>query len=212
MKPKISDRQRAIYDYIKAQVKAKGYPPSVREIADAVGLSSPSTVHSHLHTLENCGYIRRDPSKPRAILICHVDNVQTKQRHKAQQYDNNFVELPLVGQVAAGLPLLAEQNIEESFQLPRNLVSDKNSFMLRVKGDSMIEAGIFSGDYVIVKQQPDAVNGDIVVALIDDEATVKTFYKEEGRIRLQPENKYMEPIYAQNPLILGKVTSLFRQM
>lgn len=209
----LSKRQQAIYEFIQKETLSKGYPPSVREIADAVGLSSPSTVHSHLNNLEKLGYIKRDPSKPRAIVICHHDNseVQDTSLHSmATTPKHDFIELPLLGQVAAGSPILAEEHIEDSFKLPLNLVKDTNSFMLKVRGDSMIEVGIYSGDYLIVQECSTAHNGDIVVALIEDEATVKTFYREYNRIRLQPENQFMEPIYAENPHILGKVTGLFR--
>lgn len=209
----LSKRQEAIYEFICQETKTKGYPPSVREIADAVGLSSPSTVHSHLSTLEKLGYIKRDPSKPRALVICHdvTQEQDTPLRQVAtHSYERDFIELPLLGQVAAGTPILAEEQIEESFKLPLNLVRDNNSFMLRVRGDSMIDVGIYSGDYIIVQETADAYNGEIVVALIEDEATVKTFYREDGRVRLQPENQFMEPIYAENPKILGRVTGLFR--
>lgn len=214
MKPKPTKRQQQIYDFISKEVAEKGYPPSVREIAAAVGLSSPSTVHTHLSALEQKGYIKRDPAKPRAIVVCSMGEPEAE---KSSVYghvsdDSDVVSLPLVGQVAAGQPILAEQNIEENIKLPLSIVGDKNSFLLKVRGESMIEAGILDGDYVVVQETQTAHNGEIVVALIDDEATVKTFYKEANRVRLQPENSYMDPIYVENPRILGRVTSLFRTL
>ena len=202
---KLTKRQAQIYEFICAEVSEKGYPPSVREIAEAVGLSSPSTVHTHLQVLEDKGYIKRDLSKPRALEI--IDKEPSGERVGAA---NGIVYLPLVGRVAAGMPILAEQNIEACIPLPEAIVGDAASFVLRVKGESMIQAGIFDGDFVVVKEQSDAVNGQIVVALIDDEATVKTFYKEPGRIRLQPENPTMAPIYVNDPKILGRVIALVR--
>ncbi len=213
---KITKRQQQAYDYICSFTAAHGYPPSVREIGNAIGLSSPSTVHSHLHKLEDAGYIRRDPNKPRTIEICGPG---TEKAHQGtdlalvqQDVNNNTITLPLVGRVAAGTPILAEQNVEETMTLPTSVVGDSNSFILRVRGESMINAGIFDGDYIVVREQSSAHNGEIVVALIDDSATVKTFYREKDRIRLQPENDTMEPIYAVNPTILGRVTGLFRSM
>jgi len=222
MKPSaiLSERQQEILDFLTAFTAKNGYPPSVRDIGNAVGLSSSSTVHSHLNALEDKGYIRRDPSSARAISLISRDvqashNAQTSTRGDSSRIlrlPRNVVELPLVGQVAAGLPTLAEQNIEDSMLLPTQIVGDAGSFMLTVKGDSMIEAGILDGDYVVVKEQPTANNGEIVVALVDDEATVKTFYRESDRIRLQPENHTMEPIYARDVLILGKVIALLRAL
>lgn len=213
---KISKRQQQAYDFICDFTKAHGYPPSVREIGGAIGLSSPSTVHSHLHKLEEAGYIRRDPNKPRTIEICGPgwDSAVTNTNLAVveQDVDRNTVTLPLVGRVAAGIPILAEQNVEEAFTLPTSVVGDSSSFVLRVRGESMVNAGILDGDYIVVREQHDAHNGEIVVALIDDSATVKTFYRERGRIRLQPENDTMDPIYADNPTILGRVTGLFRSM
>ncbi|MDO5044507.1 MAG: transcriptional repressor LexA [Coriobacteriia bacterium] len=209
---KATQRQQQIYNYIVSQVKEQGYPPSVREIAQAVGLSSPSTVHTHLATLEKKGYIRRDPSKPRAIVVCHIDGDNQEGHIQEAQSDTSFISLPLLGQVAAGTPILAEQNVEEIVKLPISVVGDKGSFLLKVRGESMIEAGIFDGDYVVVQEAQSADNGDIVVAVIEDEATVKTFYKEATRVRLQPENASMVPIYAVNPHIVGKVTALFRTL
>lgn len=215
-KEKITKRQQQAFDFICTFTAAHGYPPSVREIGTAIGLSSPSTVHSHLHKLEEAGYIKRDPNKPRTIEICEDAKTRAKQSPKLvevkQNVNTNTVTLPLVGRVAAGLPILAEQNVEEVMTLPTNVVGDSSSFILRVRGESMINAGIFDGDYIVVREQHDAHNGEIVVALIEDSATVKTFYKEKNRIRLQPENDTMEPIYVMNPTILGRVTGLFRSM
>lgn len=215
-KEKITKRQQQAFEFICAFTAEHGYPPSVREIGSAIGLSSPSTVHSHLHKLEEAGYIKRDPNKPRTIEICEDAKTRAKQSPKLvevkQDVNTNTVTLPLVGRVAAGLPILAEQNVEEVMTLPTNIVGDSSSFILRVRGESMINAGIFDGDYIVVREQHDAHNGEIVVALIEDSATVKTFYREKDRIRLQPENDTMEPIYAINPTILGRVTGLFRSM
>ena len=215
-KEKITKRQQQAFEFICAFTAEHGYPPSVREIGSAIGLSSPSTVHSHLHKLEEAGYIKRDPNKPRTIEICEDAKTRAKQSPKLvevkQDVNTNTVTLPLVGRVAAGLPILAEQNVEEVMTLPTNVVGDSNSFILRVRGESMINAGIFDGDYIVVREQHDAHNGEIVVALIEDSATVKTFYREKDCIRLQPENDTMEPIYAINPTILGRVTGLFRSM
>jgi repressor LexA len=201
----LTDRQRQILDFIKAEVRRKGFPPTVRDIGEAVGLSSSSTVHSHLAALEAKGLIRRDPSKPRALeVIGHED--------EAREVDYNVRRLPLVGQVAAGAPILAAENIEQTMTLPVELVRDDSTFILKVKGDSMVEAGILNGDFVVVRQQATANNGEIVVAMIDDEATVKTFYREADRIRLQPENSSMDPIYATDLSILGKVVAVFRRL
>lgn len=207
---KLTKRQSQIYDFICSEVADKGYPPSVREIANAVGLSSPSTVHTHLQVLEDKGYIKRDLSKPRALEIIGKEPVEQSDDSGEIGKAAGIVRLPLVGRVAAGAPILAEQNIEAMIPLPEAIVGDAASFVLRVKGESMIQAGIFDGDFVVVKEQQDALNGQIVVALIDDEATVKTFYREPDRIRLQPENPTMAPIYATNPKILGRVIALVR--
>lgn len=196
----MSKRQQQILDYIRETLRTKGYPPSVREIGEAVGLSSSSTVHSHLEKLEELNLIRRDPTKPRAIEILE-DSAWRSQR---------FVSVPLVGQVTAGSPILAVENIEDVYPLPKDLVRHEDVFMLSVKGDSMIEAGILDGDFVLVRKQQHANNGDIVVALLDDEATVKRFFKEHGSYRLQPENQYMEPIMVSDVSVLGKVVGLFR--
>lgn len=200
----ISTKQKQILSYIKENLRAKGYPPSVREIGQAVGLSSSSTVHSHLNKLESLGYIKRDPAKPRAIDV--LDEAPWRQK--------TVIPVPLVGLVTAGQPILAVENIEETYPLPAELIGrEEDVFMLSVKGESMINAGILDGDYLLVRRQDNANNGDIVVALIDnEEATVKRFFKEARRIRLQPENDAMEPIYAENVSIAGKVVGLFRSM
>ena len=200
---KISAKQQEILDYIKVEILKRGYPPAVREICEAVNLRSTSSVHSHLETLEKNGYIRRDPTKPRAIAICD-DNFQMVR--------TEMVSLPVVGQVAAGTPILAEENIDSYFPVPAELVPQGESFVLKVKGDSMINVGIFSGDQIFVNACNTAHNGDTVVALIDDSATVKTFYKEDGHIRLQPENDTMDPIIVDDCQILGKVFGVFRVM
>ncbi len=198
---KITSKQREILEYIKSEILKKGYPPAVREICEAVHLKSTSSVHSHLETLEKNGYIRRDPTKPRAIEI--MDDSFQMVRHE-------MVSIPIVGTVAAGLPILAEQNIEGYFPIPTEMVPKGESFVLKVKGDSMINAGIYNGDQIFVNSCNTAQNGDTVVALVDDSATVKTFYKENGHFRLQPENDTMEPIILDNVEILGKVYGVFR--
>ena len=198
---KISDKQREILEYIKQQILQRGYPPAVREICEAVNLRSTSSVHSHLETLEKNGYIRRDPTKPRAIEILDDEFNLTRRE---------MVNVPIVGQVAAGEPILAEQNIVDYFPIPAEYMPNAESFMLRVKGESMINAGIMNGDTVLVQRQSDARNGDMVVALIDDSATVKTFYKEDGHFRLQPENDSMDPIIVDHCEVLGKVFGVFR--
>ena len=198
---KISDKQREILDYIKTEILNKGYPPTVRDICEAVKLKSTSSVHSHLETLEKNGYIRRDPTKPRAIEIID-DNFNLTRRE--------VVNVPIIGQVAAGQPLLAVENIENYFPIPTEFMPNAETFMLKVKGDSMINAGIFNGDKILVQKQSDAQNGDIVVALVDDSATVKTFYKEDGHFRLQPENDTMDPIIVNECSILGKVFGIMR--
>lgn len=200
---KITDKQKEILEYIKEMILKKGYPPAVREICEAVHLKSTSSVHSHLESLEKNGYIRRDPTKPRTIEILDDDFALTRRE---------VVNVPVIGTVAAGTPILAEQNIEDYLPIPAEMLPNKEVFMLKVKGNSMIEAGIYSGDKVIVAKQPDAENGDKVVALVDDSATVKTFYKENGHFRLQPENSTMDPIILDHVEILGKVIGLFRMM
>lgn len=201
-KGKITEKQREILEFMKEQILAKGYPPSVREICSAVNLKSTSSVHSHLETLEKNGYIRRDPTKPRAIEI--VDDTFNLTRRE-------LVNVPMLGRVAAGQPLLADDNIHGYFPLPPEFVNNSQTFMLTVQGESMINAGIFDGDLILVEQTPVAHNGEIVVALIDDSATVKTFYKEKDYIRLQPENDSMDPIIVQDCLIMGRVIGLYRK-
>lgn len=200
---KITQKQQEILEYIKDTILRKGYPPSVREICEAVHLKSTSSVHSHLETLERNNYIRRDPTKPRTIEI--IDDCFNLTRRE-------LVNVPMVGTVAAGQPILAEQNIENYFPIPVELLPNGQTFMLRVKGESMINAGIFDGDQIIVKQQETARNGEIVVALIDDSATVKRFYKEKSYYRLQPENDALEPIIVKEVQILGVVIGLVRMM
>lgn len=212
MARKITKRQQQIYDFIRSYQKEKGYPPSVREMAAAVGLSSPSTVHAHLSALEEHGLIKRDATKPRALEVFNTDGSSVKLDEVKETSTRGTVSLPLVGRVAAGMPILAEQNIEDTFTIPSEIATDSSSFILEVHGDSMINVGIFNGDYIVVREQKSAMNGEIVVAMIDGEATVKTFYKEQGRVRLQPENDTMEPIYAESPVILGKVVALMRRM
>lgn len=201
MPGKISAKQKEILEYIKGEILSKGYPPAVREICEAVDLKSTSSVHSHLETLEKNGYIRRDPTKPRAIEILDDDFNLTRRE---------VVNVPIVGHVAAGEPILATENIENYFPIPVEYMPNEETFMLKVKGESMINAGIFNGDNVLVKKQPNVENGDIVVALVDDSATVKTFYKEDGYYRLQPENDTMDPIIVKECSILGKVFGVFR--
>jgi len=199
-----NDNQKKILAFIKDELRSKGYPPSVREICDAIGLKSTSTVHGHLARLEKKGFIRRDASKPRAIEILDEDEYFRKRE---------MVNIPMVGRVTAGLPILAVENIDGTFPVPYDYIQQSgNLFMLTIQGESMINAGILDGDNIIVKQQPDAVNGDIVVALLGEEATVKRFYKEKDHFRLQPENTYMQPIYVDELQILGKVVGLFRKL
>lgn len=198
---KISDKQKEILEYIKSEILNRGYPPAVRDICEAVHLKSTSSVHSHLETLEKNGYIRRDPTKPRAIEI--IDDTFNLVRREV-------VNVPLLGRVAAGEPLLAVENIEAYFPIPSEYVPNEETFMLRVTGESMVNAGVFDGDNILVQRQPTAENGDMVVALVDDSATVKTFYKEDGHYRLQPENDNMEPIIVEDCTILGKVFGVFR--
>lgn len=192
------ENQMKILDFIRQEIEEKGYPPSVREICSAVGLKSTSTVHAHLNNLEKRGLIRRDATKPRALEV--LDNSIARGRN-----------VPLVGKVTAGLPILAIENIEDYLTLPQNMVGSDDLFCLRVQGESMIEIGILDGDIIVVREQSDAVNGEVVVALIDDEATVKRIFYEDDRIRLQPENRYMDPIYTDHAQVLGKVVALFRQ-
>ena len=206
----VTDRQRAILDYVRGFVDGHGYPPTVREIGEAVGLRSPSTVHAHLAQLERAGLLRRDPTKPRAIEL--ADRL-----HGREEVGADVHRLPLVGEIAAGGPLLAEENIEDYMGVPEPLARGGEEFVLRVKGESMVNAGILDGDYVVVERRQDAENGEIVVALASDdeaadEATVKRFFREDGRVRLQPENDELEPIYARHVQILGKVIGVFRQL
>ena len=198
---KISAKQEEILEYIKSQILERGFPPSVRDICEAVHLKSTSSVHSHLETLEKNGYIHRDPTKPRAIEILD-DSFNFNRRE--------MVNVPVIGHVSAGEPLLAEQNIENYFPIPMEYMPNKQTFMLKVHGESMINAGILDGDLVLVEQSSVADNGDIVVALLDDSATVKRFYKEEGIFRLQPENDALEPIIVRDLQIMGKVIGVFR--
>lgn len=205
----LTNRQQRVYDFIESYIQQKGYGPTVREIAEAMNLSSPSTVHVHLKTLEEKGYIVRDKLKSRSIALAEPSH------HEAafgSEGSDDTLALPLVGNVAAGEPILAEQNIETTMTLPTELVGDAASFILSVHGESMIEAGINDGDYVVVKQQQVARNGEIVVALIDDGATVKRFYKEQDHIRLQPENSTMEPIITRDCSIVGKVVAVLRKV
>lgn len=202
----ISKKQREILDYIKEKVKLKGYPPSVREICEAVNLKSTSTVHGHLTKLEENGFIKRDLTKPRAIEILDDDAELLEEIHPNVSY------VPVVGQVTAGMPILAVENIEEEFPMPAHMVENGKYFMLRIKGESMVDAGILDRDYVLVKQQSEAINGQIVVAMVEDSATVKRFFKESNRFRLQPENATMNPIYANEVSILGIVKGVFRKM
>ena len=200
---KISPKQKEILEYIKSQILERGFPPAVRDICEAVHLKSTSSVHSHLETLEKNGYIRRDPTKPRAIEI--LDDSFNFMRRE-------MVNVPIIGRVAAGEPILADQNIENYFPIPMEYMPNTPTFMLKVKGESMINAGIFNGDQIIVAQQDTAENGDIIVALMDDSATVKRFYREDDHVRLQPENDTMEPIITTDVQILGKVIGLVRMM
>ncbi|HEX3044657.1 MAG TPA: transcriptional repressor LexA [Bacillota bacterium] len=201
----LTERQKEIMEYILTEVQKKGYPPSVREIGEAVGLSSSSSVHAQLEKLEQLGYLRRDPTKPRAIEVLNSDLLNDNMSFK------NLVSIPIVGAVTAGEPILAEQNIQDYFPLPKSFTRTNEAFMLRVKGDSMINAGIYDGDLVIVNQEPSASNGDIVVALLGEEATVKRFFKEQQYIRLQPENESYEPIISNEVQILGRVIGLVRK-
>ena len=208
MPEKLSKRQQQVYDYIESYIQQKDYGPTVREIGEALELSSPSTVHVHLNTLEQKGYITRDPMKSRSISLTSKPDAPVL----GGESFSNSVSLPLVGRVAAGEPLLAEQNIECVMTLPTELVGDSASFILSVHGDSMVEVGINDGDYVVVKQQNVAYNGEIIVALVEDGATVKRFYKEDGHVRLQPENSSMEPIIVDDCTIVGKVVAVMRRV
>ena len=200
---RLSAKQKEILEYIKDEILKKGYPPTVREICEKVNLRSTSSVHAHLSTMERNGFIRRDPTKPRAIEICD-DSFQVVR--------TEMTSLPVIGDIAAGQPLLAQENIQSYFPVPAEYVPSGESYVLRVRGESMINAGIFDGDYIFINSCNTASNGDIVVALIDDSATVKTFYKEKDHIRLQPENDSMDPIIVRECTILGKVFGVFRLM
>lgn len=199
------DTQTKILSYIQEVIETRGYPPSVREIGEAVGLRSTSTVHGHLTRLEKKGLLHRDAMKPRAIGLSHPP------AYAGSMEDSRICSVPVVGRVAAGQPILAEEQIDEQMILPADLIGEGEHFILRVRGDSMIQAGIFHDDYIVVRKQPDAHNGEIVVALVEDDATVKRFYKENGHFRLQPENDAMEPIIVPSVQILGKVVSLLRR-
>ncbi len=208
----LSDRQQQVLDFLTATVNDRGYPPSVREICDAVGLSSPSTVHSHLSSLVKAGYIRRDPSKPRAIEI--LTETEPETRRSAPYTDDRLREVPLVGRIAAGSPILATEDIETIMPLPEELVGSDPVFMLEVRGDSMIDAGILDGDYVVVRRQPDARDGEIIAALVDgEEATVKRLKREGGKVVLIPENPALEPMVFEDGVeIIGKVVSVLRKI
>lgn len=208
MKKGLSNRQQLIYDFIKQHVLEKGFPPSVREIGEAVGLNSTSTVHNHLKKIEDLGYIKRDKTKPRTIEILEFHQTPAT-INQAPPRETAYI--PMVGQVTAGQPILATENITDTFPLPADFVESGEYFMLQIKGDSMIEAGILDHDFVLVRKQQDAKNGEIVIALIEDSATCKTFYKESNRIRLQPENSNMDPIYVQQMSILGIVKGVYRK-
>ncbi len=209
MSTKITKRQQAVLDNIEKHIREKGFGPTVREVCQDLGLSSPSTVHVHLKALEEKGFIKRDPLKSRSISLTYQP--EGEPNIIAADF-GRVIDVPLVGDVAAGTPILAEENITDTIALPTDIVGDAPSFALSVRGDSMIEAGINDGDYVVVKEQPTADNGEIVVAIIGDGATVKRFYKEKGRIRLQPENSSMEPIFVNECLIAGKVVAVFRRI
>lgn len=215
MNKKPSDKQQQILDFVNSQVEEKGYPPSVREICSAVGFKSTSTVHGYLEKLEKKGLIIKDATKPRALRVIGSKRPSARDSGASKDYysKRELVDVPIVGKVTAGLPILAVENIEDTFPLPVDYVQNSTAFMLRIQGDSMVEAGILDKDLVLVKQQSTAINGDIVVALIGDEATVKSFYKEKGYVRLQPQNQYMDPIIVRENLsILGKVIGVFRRL
>lgn len=207
----LTRKQQEVFHFIKNYIENNGYPPAVRDICKGVNLSSPSSVHAHINTLVELGYLKKDLLKKRAISISdeyREDNIFSGSKENGIDY----LEVPVIGQVAAGQPILAVENIERTFPLPMDFAKNKDVFMLRVKGDSMINKGIFEGDYVIVRREDTASNGDVIVALVDDSATVKTFYKENGYFRLQPENDYMEPIIVTELKVLGKVVGLIRMM
>lgn len=213
-KNKLSEYEQKIIDFVNNEVKTKGYPPSVREICSAVGFKSTSTVHSYLERLKKNGLISKDPTKPRALRVIGSKAQNYPESISKDYYGRKeLIDVPIVGKVTAGAPILAVENIEDTFPLPLEYVKNSDVFMLRIQGDSMVKAGIFDKDLVLVKQQSTASNGDIVVALIGDEATVKTFYKGNDHIRLQPQNQYMEPIIVKDGVtILGKVIGVFRML
>ena len=215
MSESLSKRQKAVLESIEKYIKENGYGPTVRDICADLGLSSPSTVHVHLNSLEKKGYIKRDPLKSRSIVLAYSTEEEEAPKQQAQIITPSFsklLDLPVVGNVAAGTPILAEQNITDTITLPTDIVGDAASFLLSVRGDSMIEVGINDGDYVVVREQPVANNGDIVVAILDDGATVKRFFKERDHIRLQPENSSMDPIITRDCSIAGKVVAVFRRL
>ena len=208
MKEGLSEKQKLILEFLQKEIEENGFPPTVREICKAVGLSSTSTVHTHLEILQKKGYIQKNALKPRALKVL----VGNKEAPKNIYTSKEMVDIPIVGKITAGAPILAVENIEDSFPIPVDFVGNTEAFMLRVRGESMVEAGILDGDLILVKKQNTARNGEIVVALIEDSATVKTFYKEDGHIRLQPENSSMEPIIVKDCTILGKVGGVFRKI
>lgn len=217
----LKDRERKILTYMKEEIKKKGYPPTVREMCTALGIKSTSTTHKDLENLELKGYIRKDPAKPRALMIIDPDtgksfgDPETAEAVREAIERDDVVDVPVIGRIAAGTPILAEQNIDDTIPVPARFLPKGNSFMLTVKGESMVEAGIMDGDYILVHQQNTANNGDIVVAMVDgfeSEATVKTFFKENGHIRLQPENRSMSPIIVSDVKILGLVRGVFRYL
>ena len=207
----LTKKQQEVFNFIKNYIEKNGYPPAVRDICKGVNLSSPSSVHAHINSLVEMGYLKKDLLKKRAISISD-DYREESDIYKGKENGIDYLEVPVIGQVAAGQPILAAENVERTFPLPMDFAKNKDVFMLKVKGDSMINAGIFDGDYVIVRREDTASNGNIIVALIDDSATVKTFYKENGYFRLQPENDYMEPIIVNELKVLGRVIGLIRMM
>jgi repressor LexA len=208
----LTDRQQEIWEFLVRYVEARGYPPTVREIGQEVGLASPSTVHAHLANLERAGLLRRDPTKPRALEL-----LGPYRREAVREAVSDVHRLPLVGQIAAGAPLLAEENVEEYLSVPEPLATGREEFLVRIRGDSMVNAGILDGDVVVIRRQQEAKNGEIVAVLVGDdesadEATVKRFFREDGRVRLQPENDALEPTYPRHVQVLGKVTGVFRML
>ena len=208
----LNKREKAILKFIEKQVKEKGYPPSVREIGKAVGLSSTATVHGYIEKLTQKGYIKKEDQKGRTLKLLKGGLTESEPEQKSFYSGREMVDVPVIGKISAGAPILAVENVVDTFPIPIDFVGNSESFMLTVKGESMIEAGILNGDYILIKRQETARNGEIVVALIEDEATVKTFYKENGHIRLQPENSTMDPIIVPNCEILGKVAGVFRKL